>query len=151
MSRRDRLGASWLDELTAGGRVPTASVVASLYRQWRAASSALEWLARAITNRRYAKGLRALRAACASVRVVGELVEVVERISSDPASAGMAQRLRTALLAEIHPWIEEARRELPHAARVLCTFVTDPKAREATAAALRQLGDPPKPKPRGSR
>ncbi len=138
MSRLDRLVALWLDEpSTAQEDVSAVAAVVSLYREWRIAGRELERLARALTRRHFHEGLRSLDQGCTSVRIAGGLVELVER----EYAAGPAGRLRRDLLAEIRPWLEAARRELPAAAAHLCTLASDAAGREQTAAALRQLDE----------
>lgn len=138
---RDRLRA-WGREEPAASKteVSAASAIACLYRHWRNAGVELERLAQGLTRRRFREGLHALERACASVRIADELVEVIELASWEHASGpAAANQLRRELLAEILPWLEAARRELPAAASLLCAMAHDGASREATLAALRQL------------
>jgi hypothetical protein len=141
MFRVDRWRAwSRAEPVAENPGVSAASAVACLYRHWRTAGAELERLAQGLTRRRFDEGLQALERACASIRVADELVEVIELASWEHASGpATANQLRRELLAEIVPWLEAARRELPAAASTLCSFATDLASREAALAALRQL------------
>ena len=147
MSRLDRLRALYRNDPPASP--PSMSAVAavtSLYRHWRYAGRELELLAHGLTHRRFHAALRALERACALVRIADELVEVIERASYDrDGGLDTADKLRRDLLAEILPWLEAARRELPAAATVLCSAAADATPREAALAALRQLVRVPEP------
>jgi hypothetical protein len=125
--------------------ISPASAVASLYRHWRHAGRELELLAHALTHRRFQAGLQTLQRACALVRIADELVEVIERVSYERGGPETAEQLRRDLLAEILPWLEAARRELPAAATLLCGMATDAASREAAIAALKQLVRAPRP------
>jgi hypothetical protein len=127
----------YLDEAAEYWDVTAVSAVACLYREWRVAGRELERLARGLTRRQLHEGLRALERACVSLRITEGLVELVAR--EHAAEPGAADLLRRELLAEIGPWLEAARRELPAAATMLCSFVTDAASGDAAAAALRQL------------
>ncbi len=126
-----------------------ASAMTSLYRHWVHAGRELERLSSCITRQRFDDGLRTLERACALIRVADELVELVapgapsagEHIGVHIGVLGEAELLRRDLLAEVLPWLEEARRELPAAAMTLCTFVDDPQAEAAVMAAVRQLDE----------
>ena len=147
MSRWDRLRAWYRDEPPAAPvSVSPASAVASLYRHWRHAGRELELLADAITNQQFQAGLRNLERACALIRVADELVEVIERVSYERGGPETAEQLRRELLAEILPWLETARQELPAAASVLCAMATDAASRDAPLAALKQLVRAPRPR-----
>ncbi len=119
--------------------VSAISAVTSLYREWRVVGRELERLARCLTRRHFHEGLRSLERACISLRITEGLVEVVAREQATDFVA--ANLLRRELLAEIRPWIEAARRELPSAASTLCGFASDPVSAQAAAAALRQLDE----------
>lgn len=138
MSRLERLGAWGLDEIARSG-VTTISAVACLYREWRIAGREVERLSRALTRRHFYEGLRALDQACVSLRYLGEMFEMVAR--QDAVEEAAANTLRRELLAEILPWLEAARQELPAAAAFLCTLITDTASRDAAAAALRKLDE----------
>ena len=138
MSRLERLGAWGLDEIARSG-VTAISAVTCLYREWRIAGREVERLSRALTRRHFYEGLRALDQACVSLRYLGELFELVAR---QEASEEVATNvLRRELLAEILPWLDAARQELPAAAAFLCTLITNTAERDAAAAALRKLDE----------
>jgi hypothetical protein len=146
MSRWDRLRAWYRDEPRAApASISPASAVASLYRHWRHAGRELELLAQALTHQQFQAGLQTLERACALVRIADELVEVIERISYERDGPETAEQLRRDLLAEILPWLEAARQELPAAATVLCTLASDAASRDAALAALKQLVRAPRP------
>src|SRR6185436_7361368 len=129
--RAARLLARWLDPPgTAPEDVSAVSVLVCLYREWQIAGRELERLARALTRRRFSEGLQSLERGCTSIRIAGGLVELVER----GRVAGPAGQLRSALLVEIRPWLEAARRELPVAATHLCTLAADAARRDQVAA-----------------
>jgi hypothetical protein len=137
---RDRLKAWGREPAAAKPEVSAASAIACLYRHWQTAGLELERLSRGLTHRRFDEGLRSLERACASVRIADELVEVIELASWEHASGpSAANQLRRELLAEVMPWLEAARRELPAAASLLCGMASDMASREAALAALRQL------------
>jgi len=136
--RLARRVASWFDAPAAAPEdVSAVSAVVSLYREWWIAGRELERLSRALTQRRFPEGLRSLEQGCTSIRITRGLVELVER----EYTAGPAGQLRRDLLAEIRPWLEAARRELPAAATHLCTLGADAAGRDRVIAALRQLDE----------
>jgi hypothetical protein len=141
MSRADRLRA-WLSSgpPTSQRGVSTVSAVTCLYREWRVMGRELERLSQCLTRGHFHEGLRALERACSSLRIAEGLVEVVARDQN--ADLVAASLLRRELLAEIRPWIEAARRELPSAAATLCKLAPDPASAQAVVAALRQLEEP---------
>jgi len=146
MARVDRLGASHFNEPSAArSSVSAASAISCLYRHWRTAGLELERLARELTRKRFEEALGALERACISVRIAGDLVGVIERVPCEHSGFTQARDLRMALVAEVIPWLEEARRELPAAASVLCSAAADEAAREAVYAAMRQLDGAPAP------
>ena len=119
-----------------------ASAMTSLYRHWVHAGRELERLSHCLTTRRFDDGLRTLARACALIRIADELAELVAPGAGEhPGVLGEAELLRRDRLAEVLPWLEEARRELPAAAMTLCTFVADPEAQAAVIAAVRQLDE----------
>lgn len=146
---RDRLRAWGRGKrVAATPEISAAAAIACLYRHWRIAGAELERLASGITRQRFHESLRALERACASVRIADEIAELIAQLAWEQASCtSAASRLRRDLLAEILPWIEAARRELPGAASMLYVMASDMDSREAALAALRQLVrvQPPRP------
>lgn len=140
MGRWDRLKLWHTPEPPpARTEVSAASAISCLYRHWRIAGAELERLARGLNRQRFDESLRSLERACASVRIAGELVEVIERVQSEHSGFTMAEGLRRDLLAEILPWLEAARKELPAATSILCSVAPTAASRDAALAALGQL------------
>ncbi len=130
---------------TARRDVSALSAVTCLYREWRVMGRELERLSQCLARGHFHEGLRALERACLSLRVAEGLVEVVARDQS--ADLVAASLLRRELLAEVRPWLEAARRELPSAAATLCKLAPDPASAQAVVAALRQLDEPAEGEP----
>jgi hypothetical protein len=142
MSRKEWPKPRLVGEPADGGPELAAAATMSLYRHWVNAGRELERLSRCLTRRHFEEGLRTLERACASIRVAEELVALIAPNPADRTGVhSAAELLRRQLLAEVRPWLEAARRELPIAAMTLCTYVEDPGAQAAVAAALRQLDD----------
>lgn len=101
-------------------RLFVISVTVSLYRQWRITGRELERLARDLTHHDYDDGHRALDRVCVSLLVTDELIELLAReLGGERAPT---TQLGGELFAEMVPWLEAVRNELPSAALLLCSF-----------------------------
>jgi hypothetical protein len=103
-------------------RTTAIAAIACLYRQWRIAGRELERLARDLTCYDFDDGFRALDRVCAALQVTDALIDLVA--GELAGELALARRLRREMFAELLPWLEAVRRELPGAATLLYSFTS---------------------------
>jgi hypothetical protein len=116
--------------------ITAVSTITSLYVTWLRAGSACEHLSICLRCGITDRGVALFGHACALVRLTDVLLGVVRQ---QPSRAPLVAQLRKDLLSTIASWLEDARRELPIAARHLRTISSG--SSDEISAALRQLDE----------